>query len=238
MAAHVLDFEFELVLRALVGALSQTSEPQANPATPALNAANATTSCVQVYLESEVLEEVSGSVGGLSLGSGAGIDKDTDGGRLGVGRVLSGDLDPGDQFGGQGQARAAFGHTVRPFLRVVDWVMLWAAATEARVRVNFLGRAFRRSWAERAFLATRAAAIVSTTSGRWRRAGVVLGWGGGAGGGGEWDLKVVSGRAVRGRWDPKTRDWSRAGDDAAGVGRGTGCYGGDVIGWCVSQRLD
>lgn len=44
-----------------------------------------------VYLEGKVLEEVSSAVGLVGLGAAAGIDPDTDGRGLGVGRVLSGD---------------------------------------------------------------------------------------------------------------------------------------------------
>jgi hypothetical protein len=56
-------------------------------------------------------------------------------------------------------------------LRVVDWVVLKVAAGVASDLVNPDGnlfwRVFRRSWAERAFRATRAAAIVVTaTNGR------------------------------------------------------------------------
>ena len=63
MAAHVLDLELELRLGALLGAL-----------------------------EGQVLEEVCGTVGLVGLGARTGIDPDTDGAGLGVGRVLSRDL--------------------------------------------------------------------------------------------------------------------------------------------------
>lgn len=45
---------------------------------------------VVVYLEGKVLEEVSSAVGLVGLGAGAGIDPNTDGRGLGVGRVLGG----------------------------------------------------------------------------------------------------------------------------------------------------
>jgi len=63
VAAHVLDLELELRLGALLGAL-----------------------------EGQVLEEVCGTVGLVGLGARTGIDPDTDGAGLGVGRVLSRDL--------------------------------------------------------------------------------------------------------------------------------------------------
>ena len=44
-----------------------------------------------VYLEGKVLEEVSSAVGSVGLGAAAGIDPDTNGRGLGVGRVLGGD---------------------------------------------------------------------------------------------------------------------------------------------------
>lgn len=50
-----------------------------------------TTSC-NSHLEGQVLQEVSSSVGSISLGSASGIDKDTDSGGLGVWRVLGSDL--------------------------------------------------------------------------------------------------------------------------------------------------
>ena len=44
------------------------------------------------YLEGQVLEEVRGAVRLVRLGPRAGVDPDTDGGGLGPGRVLGGDL--------------------------------------------------------------------------------------------------------------------------------------------------
>ena len=63
MAAHVLDLELELRLAALGGAL-----------------------------EGQVLEEVCGTIGLVGLGARTGVNPDTDGAGLGVGRVLSRDL--------------------------------------------------------------------------------------------------------------------------------------------------
>lgn len=47
------------------------------------------------YLEGEMLEEVGGAVGLGGLGAGAGIDPHADGRGLGIGRVLSRDLEGG-----------------------------------------------------------------------------------------------------------------------------------------------
>ena len=63
MPAHVLNFELELGLGALGGAL-----------------------------EGEVLEEVGGAVGAVGFGARAGVDPHADGGGLGVGGVFGGDL--------------------------------------------------------------------------------------------------------------------------------------------------
>jgi len=63
VSAHVLDFELELRLRALVCAF-----------------------------EGEMFEEVGGAVCAVGFGARAGIDPDTDGAGLGVGGVFGGDL--------------------------------------------------------------------------------------------------------------------------------------------------
>jgi len=63
VTAHVFDFEFELALAALLGAL-----------------------------ESEMLEEVSGTVGPVRLCARTGVYPDSDGRCLGVWRVLRGNL--------------------------------------------------------------------------------------------------------------------------------------------------
>jgi hypothetical protein len=72
VTSHVLNFEFQLVLRALLGAL-----------------------------EGEMLEEVGGTVGLVGFGAGAGIDPDADGRGLGEGGVLGGDLEKSVSAGGE-----------------------------------------------------------------------------------------------------------------------------------------
>lgn len=60
-------------------------------------------------LEGHVLEEVSGTVGSVSLGTGASVDPDTDGGGLGRGVGLGGDGEAVLEDGGLGDGRAGDG---------------------------------------------------------------------------------------------------------------------------------
>ena len=92
VTAHVFDFEFELALAALLGAL-----------------------------ESEMLEEVSGTVGPVRLCARAGVYPDSDGRCLGVWRMLRGNLSRQHAISNSAQrpSRAKSIHTVKPLLRVV-----------------------------------------------------------------------------------------------------------------------
>jgi hypothetical protein len=130
VATHVLDLKLELRLGALLGAL-----------------------------EGQVLEEVCGTIGLVGLGARTGIDPDTDGAGLGVGRVLSRDLmgvwSAEDarmivlRANGAGMVR-----TVKPLLRVVLWVVvLWTGVARLRVRPACEGlRARMAFWARRPWL--------------------------------------------------------------------------------------
>jgi hypothetical protein len=130
VAAHVLDLQLELGLGALLGAL-----------------------------EGQVLEEVCGTIGLVGLGARAGIDPDTDGAGLGVGRVLSRDLEGGGSVGVARimSSRAIGKHrlrTVKPLLRVVLWVVvLWTGVARLRVRPAWEGLMARMAfWARRPWL--------------------------------------------------------------------------------------
>lgn len=70
VSTHVLDFELQLLLRSLLGALS------------IVLASIATASCTSIYLESEMLQEVRSSIGLIRLSARSSIYPDTDGGRL------------------------------------------------------------------------------------------------------------------------------------------------------------
>lgn len=124
-----------------------------------------------------MLQEVCGSVAGIGLGSASGIDENTDGSGLRVGRVLGSDLSRHQRLYPP-VIHPAVIRTVRPFLRVVLWVVVWAAAGVANDRVklgNFLGRAFRRNEADNVLRATRAAAIVTAVMVRGEEDGEVVG---------------------------------------------------------------
>lgn len=70
MSTHVLDFELQLLLRSLLGALS-------------IVLASITTAHIEFpYLESKMLQEVCGSIGLVRLSAGSSIYPNTDGGRL------------------------------------------------------------------------------------------------------------------------------------------------------------
>lgn len=79
VATHVLNLELELALAALLGSLRRLLD--------CVSALKQLSSVV--YLEGKVLEEVSSAVGLVGLGAATSIDPNTDGGSLGVGRVLS-----------------------------------------------------------------------------------------------------------------------------------------------------
>lgn len=89
-----------------------------------------------VYLEGQVLEEVCGAVGLLGLCPGAGVYPHANGRRLCVWGVLGGDLRGRTRLSVTRRAdRMVVGaRTVRPFFRVVVWVLLGEGTGEAKPR--------------------------------------------------------------------------------------------------------
>ena len=76
------------------------------------------------YLEGEVLKEVRGTIGLVGLCPRTGIDPHADGRRLGIRRVLGGNL---HQLASARYGRSYPGGqllTVRPFFKVVVWVLI------------------------------------------------------------------------------------------------------------------
>ena len=90
-----------------------------------------------VYLEGEMLEKVRGAICLVSLCPGAGIDPHADGRGLGIGRVLGGNLErPSRSVALNWRRCRSGGLTVRPFLRVVVWVLMpgvWCGVARPRL---------------------------------------------------------------------------------------------------------
>lgn len=84
MATHVLNLEFQLMLGSLGGTLMLL-----------LDVAIVNCSIFITYLEGQVLEKVSGTVGLVRLSTGAGIDPHTNSRGLGPGGVIGGNLERG-----------------------------------------------------------------------------------------------------------------------------------------------
>jgi hypothetical protein len=126
-----------------------------------------------------VLQEVCGSIRSFGLSAASSVDENPDSSGLRIWRVLGSDLHHPPSAAQSFRAQSTKFHTVNPLVRVVASVMLWLRTGEVagdandRVKVegNFLGRTFRRNDEVKAFLATRAAAIVTTAEYDGRREG-------------------------------------------------------------------
>lgn len=134
VATHVLNLELELLLRPVGGALYRISDIVHRGWRFVL---------MRLYLEGKVLEEVSSAVVLVRLGPGTGVDPHADSRGLGPWRVISSDL-LGVKSEKSVQSHVVVGvpqwsrrkgrRTVRPFLRVVVWVLPGAGEAKPLVR--------------------------------------------------------------------------------------------------------
>jgi hypothetical protein len=154
VATHVLNLELELALAALLGSLQRLLD--------CVFRIDDDSMAVVVYLEGKVLEEVSSAVGLVGLCAAAGIDPNTDGRGLGVGRVLGGNGEAVAEGGALSLCAVADGGSETAEARqraILDGIDGGAAArgmlqvqcepTGSHSRGHCWRRGYRRRWGER-----------------------------------------------------------------------------------------